>query len=857
MKRLLLWLGVTLLTSAAIAQIRPGAPTPVPAPRAGSSAFAIGEVVGSVVDSVDGKPVPYASLALLNADNRLVIGVITDDLGELSFVKLPNGRYRLSISCIGYEAKMLNNLLITDNRPTVDIGRIRLRPDRKTLKEVVVTAQRALLEDKGDRLVYNAEKDIAAGGGTAADVLRRIPMLSVDMNGNVKLRGNPKIKVLLNGKPSGLLARNLAEALRQIPGSQIKSVEVITSPGARYDAEGTAGVINIITRRPRQGINGGLNGSLGNLVRSAGGYGSIQGRKLGLYLTGGYYEYRTIAYADVYRTSLQNGQPINTLYQRIDQDNTGTGGNAEVSLDYDIDSTARLSLWLYGWGGNWPNNSRVHSLLTDTRGRTMQEFQQDIRYLDTYRNGEVNLAYTKTFQRTQSKPVIGPSAAGPAIRSPVDKSLKPELSVMMQRSNIPDKYIYTAEQSTMSEVVTYRERSLNLSRNNEFTVQSDFTYPFRVRNRRDTTLASAEIGAKAILRDIGSDFSLEQATNGSTNYQPNPNRSDVFDYLQQVYAAYTSLRMAKAGKWSINAGGRLERTYLDGNFFGPNSALNRQYQNLIPSFTFSRTFNDKHTFRLSYTQRIARPVVWYLNPFINSSNPKYLITGNPELNPELTHSPEFSYSLFTKKGLFINSALYYQRTDNAIDYLLSMDVNGISLWKPQNIAQRTFYGLQVSANGQPVKNMNLSGGGNLQWADLTSAALSQRNQGWVWSATANLSYRIGKGFTVQADGNYNAGAILLQGKSLAWYSYTVSAKKELWNKRASVVVTANTPFHHEIRQDTYLDTPAFTSFSRNATVTRSARIFFYWQFGQSNTGTGRQRKQITNDDKAGSRTSNR
>ncbi|GAA4404104.1 outer membrane beta-barrel family protein [Nibrella viscosa] len=809
-----------------------------------------------VVDSIDKKPVPYASLALLNAENRLVISHLTGDQGEISFVKLPNGRYRLLVSCIGYVPRMLNNILLTDSRPTVSIGQIRLRPDRKTLKEVVVTAQRAMIEDKGDRLVYNAEKDIAAGGGTATDVLRRIPVLSVDLNGNVRLRGNTQIKVLLNGKPSGLMARNLAEALRQIPGNQVKTVEIMSSPGARYDLEGTAGVINITTKKPRQGINGGLNGSIGNLVRSVGGYGSVQGRRLGLYLTGGYYEYRTIGDADVYRTFLQNGRPINTLYQRTSQDNTGTGGNAEVSLDYDIDSTARLSLWLYGWSGNWPNNSRLYSLLTDNRNRTIQEFQWDIRFMDAYRNGEVNLTYTKTFRRGITLPFQA-SPAQPDVQHTADKSLRPELSVMMQGSYIPDQYTYTATESTMAEIVTYRERSTNLSRNNELTFQTDYTHPFRIRNRQNTPLVNTEIGAKAILRDIGSDFSLEQALNGSGSYRPMPNRSGAFDYQQQVYTAYASLRAAQAGKWSLSAGGRLEHTFLGGSFFGTQTTLNRQFQNLMPNVMVSRTFNNKHTLRISYTQRIARPTVWYLNPFINSSNPKYLSTGNPELNPELTHSPELSYSLFTKKGLFINSSLYYQQTNNAIDYLMGMDIHGISLWKPQNIAQRRFYGLQLSTNSQPVRNLNISGGGHLQWVEISSASLGQSNQGLIGSATANVSYRIGRTVTVQADGNYTTGTIMLQGNALAWYSYTISAKKDLWNKRASLVVTAYTPFHHEIRQDTNLDTPTFTSFSRNATVTRSARVYFSWQFGQSTSGNGRQRKQINNEDKAGSRTTTR
>jgi outer membrane receptor protein involved in Fe transport len=300
-------------------------------------------------------------------------------------------------------------------------------------------------------------------------------------------------------------------------------------------------------------------------------------------------------------------------------------------------------------------------------------------------------------------------------------------------------------------------------------------------------------------------------------------------------------------------GARLEQTDIKGNFLNEaatKSTLKDQYRNLIPSITLSKGFKSQ-TVKVSYTQRIQRPLVWYLNPWINRTDTLNQITGNPYLDPELNHAAELAYNLNTKKGLSVNSAFYWNYTDNAIEYLATVSPEGVSINSPQNIAQRKVYGLNVYLSGQPNKNWNLSGGGNLRYNDLTSVALNQQNRGWVWNLNMNTTYKLPKNYSLQANGGINSGWISLQGKNTGFYWHGVAIKKEFWDKKASLNLNLNSPFLRGVRQTNYQAAPTFESESRSLFVQRSARLTFEWRFGQMTAGGGKQSKKISNDDKGG------
>ncbi|GAB4043859.1 TonB-dependent receptor [Spirosoma jeollabukense] len=795
-----------------------------------SQALHPGKLTGSLTDSTTTKAVPFATVALMEGA-KLVTGTTTDGAGMFVLPNIPIGTYTLLLSFVGYRTKSLL-VTLTAEKFTRELGTILMNTEGKTLGEVTVAGQKAMVEDKGDRLVYNAEKDISNAGGTAADVLRKVPTLSVDLDGNVQMRGNGNIKVLINGKPSAMMARNLSDALRQMPANVIKSIEVITSPGAKYDAEGSAGVINIITKKALQGFNGTATVTAGTMNRGVGTSLNLKKKKFGLSLSANGYQFRNQRENQSTRTALMPSsdgpsQPLSILTQQSSADNTGTGGYGEMSVDYDPDSTNHVNFAANVWGGYYPNNSNVVNRLTNPAGEELQAFRNDIRFSNPYGNGQLDLGYTKTFKKPGQ-----------------------EFSVLTQFSRMPDNYVYDTDRYSMAEQLIYRQHSSNYSSNKEYTFQTDYTHPFTINGRKDTTNLKLEIGVKGILRDIGSEYRVSQSLDGQGALVTDSTQSNDFNYIQKVYSAYTALRIDTKRKWNLNAGARIEHTDIQGDFTTTQTKLASQYTNLIPSVTLAKTLKT-HTVKVSYTQRIQRPMVWYLNPWLNQSDPKNIQTGNPYLNPELSHATELAYSVSTKNGLSVNTALYWRLTNNAIDYVSTVDAAGVSINKPQNIAQRKAYGLNLNLSSQPVKNWNLNGGGDIRYVDLFSPALNQGNNGLVWNVNLNTSYKLPNNFTLQANGNFNSGWVSLQGTNTGFYWHSISAKREFMNKQASLTLGLNNPFNRGVVQTSQQSAPTFESEARNYYIRRSIRLSFEWRFGQMSAGGGKKGKKISNDDKDG------
>jgi ferric enterobactin receptor len=771
------------------------------------------KISGLLMDSAATKPVEFATVALLK-DGKIIEGVTSDSKGRFVFTKVHPGQYAIQASLMGYVSKTLEKVSAADE--DIEVGIIKLAPTVQNLKEVTVTDQKALFEEKSDRMVYNAEKDISIKGGDATDVLKKIPSVAVDIEGNVQLRGSSNIKVLINGKPSSIVARSVSDALKQIPADIIKQVEVITSPSAKYDAEGTAGIINIITKKnTMQGTSGSISPNFGqwNNWPNA----SISHRMKGLSISanGGFSNWTNKRYMQLLR-SFTNAD--STTDQNQTQWITGRGKNfyGTVNVDWDVDSLNRIGAGLNYYNG--ANTNGFDILFEESsRGVVNQFFTRDMSRTYDWSGATMNLDYTRLFKKP-----------------------KKEITLLMMYSFEGEDSDYWSNLLNRENNVYYREKSYNISNNKEGTIQLDFTNPI-------DSVSTLEMGSKTIFRKILSDYRISSAAEGSTDFQDMPELANIFDYAQQVTSAYVVYTRTPKKRWGINLGARYEHTFIQANFLNGTASFSNNYGNLIPSISLSRSLKKDQQIRLSYSQRIQRPQFFYLNPYVNQADSKNLYGGNPYLKPELTHSIEANYSVSIKQTSF-NASFFLRQTNNAIESINTVDSSGVLKQIFQNVAQNSAYGVNLSANTKITKQWSVNGSLNVFYNVLESAELKTRNEDWMYRVNLNSTIDFGKGFKGQLFGFYNSARVNLQGKYGGFGFYNMVIQKEVLKKKGSIGFGYDNPFNRRIKWRNDFVGPNFVQVQDVAMYRRGWRINLKYEFGQM-TGSQRQKKRISNDDK--------
>ncbi|MBJ6146459.1 TonB-dependent receptor domain-containing protein [Hymenobacter sp. BT559] len=802
-----------------------------PALSAGS-----GSLTGLVLDSLTQQPVPFASVVLLLPDpsEKAAAGQSADEQGRFELTKLKAGPYRLRVSFVGYGVRT-QAVTITDGR--LVLGPIRLPATAQKLGEAVVVAQKPLMEVKPDRLVYNAEQDVTNAGGTAQDVLRKAPLLAIDGDDNVTMRGNSNFKVLINNKPSPTLAANLKEALKSIPADQIKSVEVITTPPAKYDGEGTAGIINIVLKKgAKQGLNGTVGASAG--TRGSNGNGSLNFRQ-GKFnftssLNGGLnYNNRSSSSSEqvTYRSTRND-----TLRQDGSGRSTGYYGSGSLGLDYDPAEHHSLSLngSFFRYGGT-SQSGNVNRYTTPLPGFGPL-FLRDTRSTYSGGNAEVTGTYTRTYKQERR-----------------------EWSTILQyayngnRNGYEFNQFNNSEQALDVSQASYRERSLTRLPGHEYTLQSDYTLPLGEKNTLD-------FGLKGIVRLTGSQAQVDTLFPAQTaDFVPSRYRGTSFDYRQDVEGVYATYNFNATEKLHLGLGGRVERTGLWAEFTNTNTGIPyRSYVTPLPNANLSYTLSKTSSLRLAYSRRISRPYIYYLNPYVDRSNPISYSYGNPDLDPELTHSVELSYNNFIKTTSF-NVALSVLRTGNSIERVSFASTQpllpvpdeivpapNLVLETSANVASNTAFQLNGYLSAKPTEKWSLSLGGNLEYLLLRSTALNLTRRGFAGNYNVNTSYKATKTLTLQGNLYHSLARPVLQGRSSSFIYYGLGLRQTLLKGRADLSFNSQFPFTARRTFAYETSTPAFSQHSRFTNQQRQFRVGFTYRFGQQQAT--RQRKSIRNDD---------
>jgi outer membrane receptor protein involved in Fe transport len=784
------------------------------------------KITGIVLDSADRQPVAFATVSLVNPQtNKPVSGAVADEKGQFSITKVPAGKFTLSVSFIGYQTT--NRSIETEEKGEVTLGPVLLNQVVKELDEVTVEGQKELIEERVDRTIYNAEQDATTRGGDAADVLRRVPALTVDLDGNVSLRGNQNIRVLINNKPSTILATSVADALRQIPADQIKSVEVITSPSARYDAEGSAGIINIITKKNTlQGLTLGIDSGFGYRGSNLGLNGSYRKGKVGFTLGGfGRAEYNVVGnFENQQRTTNALGTELLTI-QTADTRRAGVRGRYTLGFDYDINKRNSLTASVqFGIA-----NTNVYQ-----DGLTARTFQanelratslRDVNVKDLSNNVDVSLTYTRTYEKPQR-----------------------ELNVLAlySRNDRTNDFTNSILNASTREVLS-RLKNLNPSLNQESTIQIDYQTPIG-----KTQLL--EFGAKQIMRQVDSDFEYLFATGATGEYARNPNAqlSNALDYDQNVSAAYTSYTYTSKTNYSIKAGVRYEYTDIRASLQNEQRIAIPSYGALVPSLNLSKKLKKGDIIKLSYNRRLQRPSIQFLNPNIQAANPLNITIGNPALDPEFTNNFELGYSTYIK-GVALNVTTFARNTNNALQSVRDIVGRDTIRTTFQNIGREDAYGVNVSVNVN-VGKLNIGTGGDVYFATLRNNVpdplYNASNQGWVYNLRLFGGWNLGNGWGLQTFSFYRGRAVQLQGIQGGFGIYSLGFKKDFKNKKGSLGAGIENFFNFNgITIRNTLNSPVLDQQSVNVNQNLSFRINFSYRIGKlSFDAPQRRRKSINNDD---------
>ena len=776
--------------------------------------WAQGKIQGRLIDKQK-QAIEFATIILENKkDSTQKLGTSTTESGNFLLENIPFGNYKFKASFVGYKDKIIDSLNLSEIQPEINLKEFVLQEDAEEIKAIEIVAEKDLLEELPDRVVYNAEKDLTNAGGTAADVLRKAPMVSVDLDNNVQMRGSSNVRILINGKPSAMMANNVGEALRQIPADMIKKVEVITNPSAKYEAEGTAGIINIITKKKTlEGVNGSVSGAAGTRNSNLFSNISIKRKKIG-----STFSFGGGAWYAPFRSEAERSNLLPTL-SLLNQENNGRNfgfwSNGNWNNEIDLGSRDALTTNIRFSKGGYMSDALLQTNFSDGNGVSQQRFFRDTEQRSANGNADATIDYTRTF-----------------------KDSRKDLSLIAQYSRGNNNNRYELFQNPFgNSVVDYQERNRNIALNQEWSFQTDFTQPL------DST-KTIEVGARATLRNVNSDFRFDLFNFEEGTYLVLPERTNVFSYSQNVMAAYSVFSWNTKKKFGLKAGLRYEMTDIEGNFQAVDRPIMQNYDNLIPSITLSKNWSKLGQFRLSYSQRIQRPFISYLNPYVNYADNKNISFGNPDLQPELTRNYELGFSRFFKNVSF-NTTLYHRNTTGVITTIRRVNEEGVSSSSYENFATNNTYGMSFFTSFQFLKKGRFSSNFNIFYLNLNN-----ENEGIMYNGNLNISYRFEKGWSVQSFSIINSPRVELQGINGTWYYYNLGVRKEILKKKGGLTLGLDNPFANAMIIRSQFEAESFRSRNTTFQFNRGIRVSFNYSFGkvQTEERKPRRKKTLNNDD---------
>lgn len=784
-----------------------------------------GTITGKLVDAANNQPLELATVSLVRkSDNHPVKSLQTDLQGNFSLTGIDNGRYLLRATYVSYLTFLKDSINITPAKQVINLGNIRLRQGKGVLKEVVVTAQKSQIQLGIDKKSFNVEQSLVSQGGSATDLLANVPSVQVDVDGNLSLRGSSNVRVLINGKPSALTGGNIADILQSIPASAIETIEVITNPSSKYDAEGQSGIINIVLKKNVQkGFTGSASASVGTQKTYNGNFAlAYQNSKINVYAN---YSYRKgTRIGDGFSNKLTNiGDTLSqTQNQTQNQEFTFTGQNIRSGIDINLDPKTTLG---------FSNNINIRDRDRNQSGNTLISRNnnplQRITQNNTSNGSGTNLDFNIDFDHKYKKK---------------GEELTANVNYGTDKNNnfddlFNDSYDYTLPLDTRSE-----QHNTTIGTGKNWNFQADYTLPLKN--------GKLEAGVRSTINNSDNNFVVD-TLNNTGGYDYNPYLSNRFIYKENINAAYTNYQH-QFGNFGLQAGLRLEDAHIRTSLIDSVAAPHKQdYFRIYPSVFLTDKLSENQTLQLSYSRRVSRPRDRQLSPFLDESDKLNYQQGNPDLRPEDTHSFELSYINYWK-SVTLTSSLYYRLTNDNIQRIttpLSATNLDITLTTFQNLKSASNAGYELIAKVSPSSAFDLTGNLNIYYRHIDGdAALNlATTSGYAWNGNLTANIKPVKKLGLQIRGDYQGPQVIPQGKMRAMYGVDGGIKYDI-TKTLNISGNVRDIFNtRKFRSDINYNTPYFTStqISERRFSTRTAIFTLAYRFG--NNGIPQKRKDKNKD----------
>lgn len=770
-------------------------------------------VSGIVMDSEVNLPLEYATVAFFSKkENKIVTGGITDSEGKFS-INVPAGTYDISVEYISYEKKTYYDKSLTSD---INLGTVGLALDVEALGEVEVIAERTTVEIKLDKKIYNVGKDLTVRGGTVSDVLDNVPSVSVDVEGNVSLRGQDNVRILINGKPSGLVGLNSTDALRQLPAESIERVEVITSPSARYDAEGTAGILNIILRRSKlQGLNGAVTVNAGHPTQ-AGISGNINYRTgdFNFFNTTGY-NYRESPGNSLTETEYFNGDDPNTfLNEYRDFDRQRKGITTNTGVEWYINDTASLTASVVYRKSDDDDETTNTIREVDATGALINESPR----LELEKEDDRNLQYSVNFD----KQFNGNSEHRFTFDFQYENSNEDEFSLIQQDGDAS-------------------ERVTTLEEQDQILLQSDYVMPIGEKGQ-------FEFGYRGNFNELDTDYALEFYD--GNDYVLDTDVSNNLVYREYINAVYSQFGSKIKDKFSYLLGLRMESTRITIDQVTSGDFDKKNYVGFFPTVNLGYEITENQSITFGYNRRIRRPRSRFINPFPSRSSATNLFQGNPDIDPSYSNTVDIGY--LNKFGkVTLNSSIYFQHATDVFTFITedtgqTVTVGGTEVpvirRVPINLATNDRFGFEFTVTYRPSKKWNLNGNFNL-FQSKTEGFYNGTDFGAEnisWFARLNNKYTLPGKIDWQTRLFYRGPSEDAQNKTKGMFSTDVAFSKDILNENASIAFNVSDVFNSRKRiSDSTTDT--FISHSEFQWRQRTFNLSFTYRFNQQNRNNQRQR----------------